>query len=253
MLASIREEMRLNNTTVGLVWRKIPQISQYKLGATMPSQGSFDQWTKHFLDTYDHDVEECNALLERHRGVLIESGCQHVFVAPEAVGAIKKKIFDSLLSELQRHTILIVPSWADFGTQNFVSQAVREAALKQIYIATTAHKALLQISVNDLETVHKSWVTATLTPSNAGNLQKREQVIRLITSGLSPEEIQQELGISRSTYYRYSSNLHSAGDLLKRLHIYSAEGHSDEMIMALLNIDEELYKELTSKDALKDL
>ncbi len=243
----------MTNTTVGLVWRKIPQVSQYKLGATMPSQGSFDQWTKHFLDTYDHDVEDCNALLERHRRSLLESGCQHIFVAPEAVGAIKKRIFDSLLNELQHHTILIVPSWADFGTQNFVSQAVREAALRQIYIATTEHKALLQISVNDLGTVHKSWVAATLLPANASNLQKREQVIRLLDSGMSPEEIQQELGISRSTYYRYCYNPHSASHLIKSIHYYTAEGRSEEQIIELLRIDEELYKELTAKDALQNL
>lgn len=237
---------------VGFAWRRIPGISQHKLGLESLFYSSFDKWSHSFLQRYDlecarseHELQEQIALFERE-GVLRK------YVAPEGVGSVKLKVIDRLLRELNPGTFVLVASWGLLGSQSIVEQIVTEALEQDCFFILPQHKSIRLLPPTERRAAHKSWVLDSIVSSYTSASSKRDQILALQEQGMSPEDIQLELGMSKSTYYRHLDSTVPVSSKRKQLIELLNNGHTPTEIQARLGMSSSTYYRILGQMTFSD-
>lgn len=237
---------------VGFVWRRIPGISQHKLGLEPLHYESFGSWSSELLFRYEEQCIRYERALRDQTDLLEKEGVDYTFVAPEAIGSVKLKVLDRLLRDLAPGTFILVTSWGNLGSQSIVEEIVTSASSQGWFFILPKHKSLRNMPPSDIPQVHKSWVIDSIGNSYVSSSSRRYQILALQEQGLSPEEIQLELGISKSTYYRQlDSNvpvINKKKQVLELLQI----GKSPVEIQASLGISSSTYYRLMGQMTFSD-
>lgn len=241
-----------NLRTVGFVWRRIPGISQHKLGLESLYSDSFDKWSNYFLKRYEQDCKDDEQLFKDQTDLLLREGAERIYVAPEAVGSIKLKILDRLIKEIPAGTFVLVPSWGDLCSPSMVDQFVANASLQERYFILPIHKSLRLMPTSEIQQVHKSWVVDSIQNTYVSTSSKRDLILELQEQGLSPEQIQLELGISKSTYYRQLDSAVPIADRKKQILDLLANNKSPVEIQASLGISSSTYYRIMGQMTFSD-
>jgi DNA-binding CsgD family transcriptional regulator len=237
---------------VGFVWRRIPVISQHKLGLEPLHPESFDSWSSDLLFRYEDRCHRYLSALTEQTALLESEGAEHIFVAPEAIGSVKLKVLDRLLRDLPQGTFILVTSWGNLGSQSIVEEIVTTASSQGWFFILPSHKSLRNMPPSDVPQVHKSWVIDSIGNSYVSSSSRRYQILALQEQGLSPEEIQLELGISKSTYYRQLDSNAPVIDKKKQVLELLQIGKSPVEIQASLGISSSTYYRLMGQLTFSD-
>ena len=237
---------------VGFVWRRIPGISQFKLGLESLYSDSFDKWSSHFLKRYEQDCKNDEQRFKDQTDLLRREGAERIYVAPEAVGSIKLKVLERLLREIPIGTFVLVPSWGDLCSPSMVDQFVAEASLQERYFILPIHKSLILMPSSEIQQVHKSWVVDSIQNTYVSTSSKRDQILALQEQGLSPEQIQLELGMSKSTYYRQLDAAAPMIDRKKQILDLLALNKTPVEIQASLGISSSTYYRIMGQMTFSD-
>jgi DNA-binding CsgD family transcriptional regulator len=244
----VQGELRM----VGFVWRRIPGISQHKLGLETLYRDSFDKWSSYFLARYEQECKNDEQRFKEQTDLLLREGAERLYVAPEAVGSIKLKILERLLREIPVGTFVLVPSWGDLCSPSMVDQFVADASLQERYFILPIHKSLRLMPSSEIQQVHKSWVVDSIPNTYVSTSSKRDQILALQEQGLSPEQIQLELGMSKSTYYRQLDAATPIIDRKKQILDLLAKSMTPVEIQASLGISSSSYYRIMGQMTFSD-
>jgi hypothetical protein len=202
MTTTNKEGTIMNRVLAGFVWRQIPALSQFKLEKDYCSEDKFVPWSQRIIEDYERRctlaAEDCRRSVE----LLKSLGCQQVVVSPDAVGSMRLVLFDRLLAELPKHSLLMVTSWGDFGGESMVLDCVDRALAKSVYVITEQHLSLQYLPLDHLDEAYRSLVQPQITGGFRVRLSRKDQITDLLAQGLTATEVQERLKISKSTYYR---------------------------------------------------
>jgi DNA-binding CsgD family transcriptional regulator len=192
----------MNRVLVGFVWRQIPVLSQFKLENEYGPEDEFVPWAQRILKDYErrcaNAAEECSRSVE----LLTLHGCHRVVVCPDAIGSVRLVLFDRLLDELPKESFLMVSSWGDFGSESTVLDCVDRALAQKVYVITEQHLSLQYLPADRLDEAYRSMVRPQIYGGYRVRRSRTEQITELLEQGLTPVEIQEQLKVSKSTYYR---------------------------------------------------
>ena len=237
---------------VGFVWRRIPVISQHKLSLEPLHPESFDSWSSEMLFRYEDRCRRYLSALTEQTALLESEGAEHIFVAPEAIGSVKLRVLDRLLRDLPQGTFILVTSWGNLGSQSIVEEIVTTASSQGWFFILPSHKSLRNMPPSDIPQVHKSWDIDSIGNSYVSSSSRRYQILALQEQGLSPEEIQLELGISKSTYYRQLDSNAPVIDKKKQVLELLQIGKSPVEIQASLGISSSSYYRIMGQMSFND-
>ena len=198
----------MNRNLVGFVWRQIPVVSQFKLEKDYGHDDSFDSWAKSTIDDYERRCCEAATECEESVNLLKSKGCTNVVVSPDAIGSIRLVLFDRFLAEIAPLTFVMVTSWGDFGSESIVLDFVDRALARNVLVITDQHLSLMDMPDDRLYEAYNNLVRPQIIGGYRYRRSRQEQVIELLRRGMTPIEIQEQLKISKSTYYRLASLPH---------------------------------------------
>lgn len=207
----------MNRMLVGFVWRQIPVLSQFKLENEYGPEDEFVPWAQRILKDYErrcaNAAEECSRSVE----FLTLHGCNRVVVCPDAIGSVRLVLFDRLLDELPKESFLMVSSWGDFGSESTVLDCVDRALAQKVYVITEQHLSLQYLPADRLDEAYRSMVRPQIYGGYRVRRSRTEQITELLEQGLTPVEIQEQLKVSKSTYYRLMAEANLV-EAIKREH-----------------------------------
>ena len=193
------EKKSLNCDVVGFIWQKIPTISQYKL---KNNQSNFIDFCDETVNDYKRDFLECFNITNALKNQLKQNGCSRVVVVPEAVGSIRTNLFEHFLSDIPEYSFVMVSNYEGFGNSIVLYACMDLALKKNIFLITPEHRPIINLPNGDIKHVYLSWVRNNKTSNNAFNVLRKVKMEQLLEKGFTSKQIQVEMGISKSTYYR---------------------------------------------------
>lgn len=227
--------------TIGFAWRRIATISQHLLANDVIGAVSFDEWCQHFINQYDEKCAQYEKLLTEQVETLRSVGVSHVFIVPEALGTTKLDVFNRLMRELPSGSFLLVTSWNDFGPPSIVIPFVEKAAKQQIYVILPSHTSLRLLPMPAVPMAHQDWVIDQIAQSYSNPRSRRDQILALQEQGMSADQIQLDLGISKSAYYRH---IDAAAPMVERSKLMKellTQNKTQAEIQAILKISNSTY------------
>jgi len=197
-------EIQTKNNLVGFVWQKTPVMSQYLLQKESKDGKTFEQWCKESIEQYHKSYNDILIDTKNEIEHLDKLGCYKTIVAPEPVGKTRYLIFKRLVSELPKNTFILVKSFAGFGCIQILKECMDLASEKNIYLITEQHLSLMILPENVRDEVYRNWVYKSncVTSRTRRTRVLREKALELIENGMTYDNAQNELGVSRSTFYR---------------------------------------------------
>ena len=193
------EKKSLNCDVVGFIWQKIPTISQYKL---KNNQSNFIDFCDETLNDYKRNFLECFNTTTALKNQLKQNGCSRVVVVPEAVGSIRTNLFEHFLSDIPEYSFVMVSNYEGFGNSIVLYACMDLALKKNVFLITPEHRPIINLPIGDIKHVYLSWVRNNKTSNNAFNVLRKVKMEQLLEKGFTSKQIQVEMGISKSTYYR---------------------------------------------------
>jgi len=193
------EKKSLNCDVVGFIWQKIPTISQYKL---KNNQSNFIDFCDETLNDYKRNFLECFNTTNALKNQLKQNGCSRVVVVPEAVGSIRTNLFEHFLSDIPEYSFVMVSNYEGFGNSIVLYACMDLALKKNVFLITPEHRPIINLPIGDIKHVYLSWVRNNKTSNNAFNVLRKVKMEQLLEKGFTSKQIQVEMGISKSTYYR---------------------------------------------------
>lgn len=191
---------------VGLVWRNIPKISQHKLSYSS-NANDFENWCNETISDYQKLNIEYALLAKDETKLLNDLGCSKVVVVPDAVGNVRTVLFKKLISNLPEYTFVLLKSFEGFGNTVVLKDCMDLAVSQKIYIITEKHLGLLHFPNDYIDEVYYDWIQKYSFSNFSKRNNIKQKLNRLLNDGLSPIQIQEELGISKSTFYRLAKNI----------------------------------------------
>lgn len=237
---------------VGFLWRCIPIISQHKIALESLCPDSFDRWSNLLLNRYNEELVRFESQLVEQSNLLEKEGVERLYVAPEAIGSIKLKVVHRLLKELSPGTFILVPSWGNLGSRSIVGEIVNAGFSQNRFFILPSQKSLMHIHPSEIKQAYQSWVIASIENSYVSVTSRRDQILSLQEQGWSPEEIQVELGISKSTYYRQLESPIPAVNRRKQIIELYENGLTPTEIQARLGISSSTYYRIMEQVAFSD-
>jgi hypothetical protein len=200
-------EVQTKNNLVGFIWQKTPVMSQYILSRGNNSSGTFEQWCKDSIENYRKSYDELFQETQNDIKLLEKLGCSKIIVAPEPVGQTRISIFKGLISEIPEKTFLVVQSFAGFGNATTLHYCMDLALQKNIYLISEEHLSLMLMPEQVLNEVYLNWPRKYMSPVPRCRKHdtRKQQALELVAKGMNHTNAQNELGVSRSTFYRLIS------------------------------------------------
>jgi hypothetical protein len=200
-------EVQTKNNLVGFIWQKTPVMSQYILSRGNNSSGTFEQWCKDSIENYRKSYDELFQETQNDIKLLEKLGCSKIIVAPEPVGQTRISIFKGLISEIPEKTFLVVQSFAGFGNATTLHYCMDLALQKNIYLISEEHLSLMLMPEQVLNEVYLNWPRKYMAPVPRCRKHdtRKQQALELVAKGMNHTNAQNELGVSRSTFYRLIS------------------------------------------------
>jgi hypothetical protein len=190
---------------VGLVWRNIPKVSQYKLSTN--NDNNFENFCAKTIDDYHKLYIEYSIQAKNEKQYLMDLGCSKVVTVPHAVGNTKTILFNKFISELPEYSFVLLKSFSGFGNTLTLHDCMDSAVSRKIYIITEKHLGLMHFPNECIGEVYYDWIRKNSYTKSFNINDKQEKINDLIGQGLSANQIQSELGISKSAYYRMVKNI----------------------------------------------
>jgi hypothetical protein len=201
-----RQEKIMARNIVGLVWRKIPKVSQHKLSYSS-NANDFENWCNETISDYQKLNIEYALIAKDETELLKDLGCSKVVVVPDAVGNVRTVLFKKFISNLPEYTFVLLKSFEGFGNTVVLKDCMDLAVSQKIYIITEKHLSLLHFPNNYIDEVYYDWIQKYSFSNFSKSNNIKQKLNRLLNDGLSPIQIQEELGISKSTFYRLAKNI----------------------------------------------
>ena len=202
--------MENKDNLIGFIWHKTPVISQHLLKKQSNDSVSFEQWCKKSIEDYENNYKESLKQTQDDTEYLKNLGCSRVVVVPEPVGIIRFDLFQRFLADIPENTFVLVKSFAGFGMQSTLIRCLKSAVNRKIYVITEQQKSLTLLPIDVVSEVYENWV---IKQNNYTRHRKTEtkvqKAMNLINSGLTYTQAQEELNVSRSTFYRLVANAKS--------------------------------------------
>jgi hypothetical protein len=200
-------EVQTKNNLVGFIWQKTPVMSQYILSRGNNSSGTFEQWCKDSIENYRKSYDELFQETQNDIKLLEKLGCSKIIIAPEPVGQTRISIFKGLISEIPEKTFLVVQSFAGFGNATTLHYCMDLALQKNIYLISEEHLSLMLMPEQVLNEVYLNWPRKYMSPVPRCRKHdtRKQQALELVAKGMNHTNAQNELGVSRSTFYRLIS------------------------------------------------
>ncbi len=199
---TLKQEVAMDRVVIGFVWRQIPVLSQFKLEKEYRPDDKFMVWSNRVIEDYERRcvvaAEECLSSVQ----LLKSYGCTDVVVSPDAIGSVRLVLFDRLLDELPKESFLMVSSWGDFGSESTVLDCVDRALAQKVYVITEQHLSLQYLPADRLDEAYRNMVRPQISGGYRVRRSRTEQITELLDQGLTPVEVQEQLKVSKSTYYR---------------------------------------------------
>ena len=197
-------ELQTKNNLIGFVWQKTPVMSQYILSRGNKSSGTFEQWCKDSIENYRKSYDELFQETQNDIKLLEKLGCSKIIVAPEPVGQTRISIFKGLILEIPEKTFLVVQSFAGFGNATTLHYCMDLALQKDIYLISEEHLSLMLVPEQVLNELYLNWPRKYMSsvPRCRKHDTRKQQALELVAKGMNHTNAQNELGVSRSTFYR---------------------------------------------------
>ena len=191
----------MKQNLIGLVWRNIPKMSQHKLSHSSDAN-DFENWCNETISNYEKLIKKYASLAKDETNFLTNLGCSKVIVIPDAVGNVRTILFKKFISNLPEYTFVLMKSFEGFGSSVILKDCMDFAVSQKIYLITEKHLSLLHFPNECLDEVYYDWIrkSAFIDFSKRNNIKRK--INSLMHDGLSPTQIQEELGISKSSFYR---------------------------------------------------
>ena len=196
----------MKQNLIGLVWRNIPKISQHKLSYSS-NANDFENWCNETINDYQKLNIEYALLAKDETKFLNDLGCSKVVIVPDAVGNVRTVLFKKLISNLPEYTFVLLKSFEGFGNTVVLKDCMALAVSQKIYIITDKHLGLLHFPNDCIDEVYYDWIQKYSFSNFSKRNNIKQKLNRLMNDGLSPIQIQEELGISKSTFYRLAKNI----------------------------------------------
>ena len=233
----------MKQNLIGLVWRNIPKMSQHKLSYSS-NANDFENWCNETISDYQKLNIEYAILAKDETKFLNDLGCSKVVVVPGAVGNVRTVLFQKLISNLPEYTFVLLKSFEGFGSSVVLKDCMDLAVSQKIYIITEKHLSLMHFPNDVVDEVYYDWIRK----NSFLNFSKRNNIKRKISSlmndGLSPIQIQKELGISKSSFYRLSEMKSISLQRNEKLKHLLSLGKSPRQIQQELEISNSTYYRL---------
>ena len=233
----------MKQNLIGLVWRNIPKMSQHKLSYSS-NANDFENWCNETISDYQKLNIEYAILAKDETKFLNDLGCSKVVVVPGAVGDVRTVLFKKLISNLPEYSFVLLKSFEGFGNSVVLKDCMDLAVSQKIYIITEKHLSLMHFSNDVVDKVYYDWIRK----NSFLNFSKRNNIKRKISSlmndGLSPIQIQKELGISKSSFYRLSEMKSISLQRNEKLKHLLSLGKSPRQIQQELEISNSTYYRL---------
>ena len=233
----------MKQNLIGLVWRNIPKMSQHKLSYSS-NANDFENWCNETISDYQKLNIEYAILAKDETKFLNDLGCSKVVVVPGAVGDVRTVLFKKLISNLPEYSFVLLKSFEGFGNSVVLKDCMDLAVSQKIYIITEKHLSLMHFPNDVVDKVYYDWIRK----NSFLNFSKRNNIKRKISSlmndGLSPIQIQKELGISKSSFYRLSEMKSISLQRNEKLKHLLSLGKSPRQIQQELEISNSTYYRL---------
>jgi hypothetical protein len=195
--------MESKDNLIGFIWHKTPVMSQYLLKKQNNDSVSFEQWCKKSIEDFETNYKESLKQTQDDTEYLKNLGCSRVVVAPEPVGVIRCDLFEKFLADIPENTFVFVKSFAGFGIQSTLISCLKSALSRKIYVITEQHKSLTLLPIDAVSEVYENWVIKQNNYTRCRrNENESQKAINLINSGYTYTQAQEQMGVSRSTFYR---------------------------------------------------
>ena len=195
--------MESKDNFIGFIWHKTPVMSQYLLKKQNSDIISFEQWCKNSIEDFETSYNESLKQTQYDTEYLQNLGCSRVSVVPEPVGVIRCDLFEKFLDDIPENTFIFVKSFAGFGIQSTLIRCLKSALSRKIYVITEQHKSITLLPIDVVSEVYENWVMKQNNYTRCRrNENKIQKAVNLISSGYSYTQAQEQMGVSRSTFYR---------------------------------------------------
>ena len=193
---------------VGFCVRRFATVSHYIL-RNGPDGAKFDNWATTFIERYDQSYQQRMLSTMKEVELLEQLGCSKVSIAPEAMGTLRVDLWRSFISEQSKGTFILVTSWSNLCPEAMLPEMLEIAKSNGCYVIKPEHLPLtrLPMSEDELQTAYSSWVLSGLGPDDESDAARIEQLQKLLADGRSTADIQVEMGISRSTFFRLKGKM----------------------------------------------
>ena len=233
----------MKQNLIGLVWRNIPKMSQHKLSYSS-NANDFENWCNETISDYQKLNIEYAILAKDETKFLNDLGCSKVVVVPGAVGDVRTVLFKKLISNLPEYSFVLLKSFEGFGNSVVLKDCMDLAVSQKIYIITEKHLSLMHFPNDVVDEVYYDWIrkNSFLNFSKRNNIKRK--INSLIHDGLSPIQIQEKLGISKSSFYRLSEIKSISLQRNEKLKHLLSLGKSPRQIQQELEISNSTYYRL---------
>ena len=233
----------MKQNLIGLVWRNIPKMSQHKLSYSS-NANDFENWCNETISDYQKLNIEYAILAKDETKFLNDLGCSKVVVVPGAVGDVRTVLFKKLISNLPEYSFVLLKSFEGFGNSVVLKDCMDLAVSQKIYIITEKHLSLMHFPNDVVDKVYYDWIrkNSFFNFSKSNNIKRK--INSLMNDGLSPIQIQKELGISKSSFYRLSEMKSISLQRNEKLKHLLSLGKSPRQIQQELEISNSTYYRL---------
>ena len=233
----------MKQNLIGLVWRNIPKMSQHKLSYSS-NANDFENWCNETINDYQKLNIEYALLAKDETKFLNDLGCSKVVIVPDAVGNVRTVLFKKLISNLPEYTFVLLKSFEGFGNSVVLKDCMDLAVSQKIYIITEKHLSLMHFPNDVVDEVYYDWIrkNSFFNFSKSNNIKRK--INSLMNDGLSPIQIQKELGISKSSFYRLSEMKSISLQRNEKLKHLLSLGKSPRQIQQELEISNSTYYRL---------
>jgi len=233
----------MKQNLIGLVWRNIPKMSQHKLSYSS-NANDFENWCNETISDYQKLNIEYAILAKDETKFLNDLGCSKVVVVPGAVGDVRTVLFKKLISNLPEYSFVLLKSFEGFGNSVVLKDCMDLAVSQKIYIITEKHLSLMHFPNDVVDEVYYDWIrkNSFFNFSKSNNIKRK--INSLMNDGLSPIQIQKELGISKSSFYRLSEMKSISLQRNEKLKHLLSLGKSPRQIQQELEISNSTYYRL---------
>ena len=233
----------MKQNLIGLVWRNIPKMSQHKLSYSS-NANDFENWCNQTISDYQKLNIEYAILAKDETKFLNDLGCSKVVVVPGAVGDVRTVLFKKLISNLPEYSFVLLKSFEGFGSSVVLKDCMDLAVSQKIYIITEKHLSLMHFPNDVVDEVYYDWIrkNSFLNFSKSNNIKRK--INSLMNDGLSPIQIQEKLGISKSSFYRLSEIKSISLQRNEKLKHLLSLGKSPRQIQQELEISNSTYYRL---------